>query len=61
VISHTAPSEGAKEILKDFNGSYFLNKHGDVEIANVKRIARISKRISLSRGISGTVTSIGNS
>jgi len=31
VISHTAPSEGAKEILKDLNGSYFLNKHGDVE------------------------------
>ena len=23
VISHTAPSEGAKEILKDLNGSYF--------------------------------------
>jgi hypothetical protein len=31
VMSHTAPSEGAKEILKDLNGSYFLNKHGDVE------------------------------
>jgi len=31
VISHTAPSEGAKEILGDLNGSYFLNKHGDVE------------------------------
>ena len=31
VISHTAPFEGAKEILKDLNGSYFLNKHGDVE------------------------------
>jgi len=31
VISHTAPSEGAKEILKDLNGCYFLNKHGDVE------------------------------
>ena len=31
VISHTAPSEGAKEILKDLNGSYSLNKHGDVE------------------------------
>jgi hypothetical protein len=31
VISHTAPSEGAQEILKDLNGSYFLNKHGDVE------------------------------
>ena len=31
VISHTAPSEGAKEILKDLNGRYFLNKHGDVE------------------------------
>jgi len=31
VISHTAPSKGAKEILKDLNGSYFLNKHGDVE------------------------------
>jgi len=31
VISHTAPSEGAREILKDLNGSYFLNKHGDAE------------------------------
>jgi len=31
VISHTAPSGGAKEILKELNGSYFLNKHGDVE------------------------------
>ena len=30
VISHTAPSEGAKEILKEVNGSYFLNKHGDM-------------------------------
>jgi len=31
VISHTVPSEAAKEILKDLNGSYFFNKHGDVE------------------------------
>ena len=31
VISHTAPSQAAREILKDLNGSYFLNKHGDVE------------------------------
>jgi hypothetical protein len=31
VISHAAPSEGAKEILKDLNGSYFLNKRGDLE------------------------------
>jgi Icc-related predicted phosphoesterase len=31
VISHTAPSEAAREILKGLNGSYFLNKHGDVE------------------------------
>jgi predicted phosphodiesterase len=31
VISHTAPSEAAREILRDLNGSYFLNKHGDVE------------------------------
>jgi hypothetical protein len=31
VISHTAPSEAAREILKDLDGSYFLNKHGDVE------------------------------
>jgi hypothetical protein len=31
VISHTAPSEAAKEILKDLNGSYFLSKHGDAE------------------------------
>jgi len=31
VISHTAPSEGVKEILKGLNGSYFMNKHGDVE------------------------------
>jgi hypothetical protein len=27
----TAPSKGAREILKDLNGSYFLNKHGNVE------------------------------
>jgi hypothetical protein len=31
VISHTAPFEAAKEILKELNGSYFLNKHCDVE------------------------------
>jgi hypothetical protein len=31
VISHTAPSEAAREILKDLDGSYFLNKHGGVE------------------------------
>jgi hypothetical protein len=31
VISHTAPSGGAREILKDLNGSYFINKHRDVE------------------------------
>jgi Icc-related predicted phosphoesterase len=31
VISHTAPSQAAREILKDLNGSYFLNKHGDME------------------------------
>jgi hypothetical protein len=31
VISHTAPSEAASEVLKDLNGSYFLNKRGDVE------------------------------
>ena|ERR1700687_2826490 len=31
VISHAAPSEAAKEILKDLDGNYFLNKHGDVE------------------------------
>jgi hypothetical protein len=31
VISHTAPSEAAREILKDLDGSYFLNKHDDVE------------------------------
>jgi len=31
VISHTAPSEVAREILKDLGGSYFLNKHADVE------------------------------
>jgi predicted phosphodiesterase len=38
VISHTAPSEGAKEILKDLNGSYFLNKHGDVESRTSKAL-----------------------
>jgi hypothetical protein len=31
VISHTAPSEAAKEILKDLVGSYFLGKGIDVE------------------------------
>ena len=31
VISHATPSEGAKEILKDLNGSYFLSKQIDVE------------------------------
>ena len=31
VTSHTAPSEAAREILKDLSGSYFLNNHGDVE------------------------------
>jgi hypothetical protein len=30
-LAHTAPSKAAREILKDLNGSYFLNKHGDVE------------------------------
>jgi hypothetical protein len=30
VISHTTPSKAASEILKDLDGSYFLNKHGDV-------------------------------
>jgi len=30
VISHAAPSEAAREVLKELNGSYFLNKHGDV-------------------------------
>jgi|SRR5712671_6479706 len=38
VISHTAPSEAAKEILKDLNGSYFLNKHGDVESRTSKAL-----------------------
>jgi hypothetical protein len=38
VISHTAPSEAAKEILKDLNGSYFLNKHGDVECRTSKAL-----------------------
>ena len=31
VISHMAPSEAAREILKDLDGSYFINKHHDVE------------------------------
>jgi calcineurin-like phosphoesterase family protein len=31
VISHTAPSGGAREILKDLNGSYFLSKQIDLE------------------------------
>jgi hypothetical protein len=31
VISHTAPSEGAREIMKGLGCSYFLNMHGDVE------------------------------
>jgi hypothetical protein len=33
VISHAAPSEAAREILKGLTGSYFLSKHGDA--ANV--------------------------
>jgi len=31
VISHTAPSEAAREILKGLHGSYFLNKEVDIE------------------------------
>jgi Calcineurin-like phosphoesterase len=31
VISHTAPSEAAREILKDLNGSYYLSKQIDLE------------------------------
>ena len=31
VISHTAPSEAARKILKDLHGNYFLNKQSDVE------------------------------
>ena len=38
VISHTAPSEAAKEILKDLNGSYFFNKHGDMESRTSKAL-----------------------
>lgn len=38
VISHTAPSEAAREILKDLNGSYFLNKHSDVESRTSKAL-----------------------
>jgi Icc-related predicted phosphoesterase len=38
VISHAAPSESAREILKDLNGSYFLNKHGDVESRTSKAL-----------------------
>jgi hypothetical protein len=38
VISHTAPSEGVKEILKGLNGSYFMNKHGDVESRTVRAL-----------------------
>ena len=58
VISHTVPSEAAREILKDLNGSYFLNKHGDVE----SRTSRaLQEMFDLRCGISGTFTSIGNS
>jgi hypothetical protein len=46
VISHTAPSEGSKEILKDLNGSYFLNKHG---IANVIVVAKNVRGVSAVR------------
>ncbi len=38
VISHTAPSEGAKEILKDLNGSYFLSKQIDLESRTSKAL-----------------------
>jgi len=38
VISHTTPSEGAKEILKDLNGSYFLSKQIDVESRTSKAV-----------------------
>jgi len=31
VVSHTAPSEAAKGILKDLVGSYFRRKRADVE------------------------------
>jgi hypothetical protein len=31
VISHPAPSEAAREILKDLHGSYFLSKQIDLE------------------------------
>jgi Icc-related predicted phosphoesterase len=38
VISHAAPSEAAKEILKDLNGSHFLDKHGDVKSRTSKTL-----------------------
>jgi hypothetical protein len=38
VTFHTVPSEAAREILKDLNGSYFLNKHGDVESRTSKAL-----------------------
>jgi hypothetical protein len=31
LVSHTAPFEAAREILKDLNGSYFLSKQIDLE------------------------------
>jgi hypothetical protein len=31
LISHTAPSEAAREIVKDLHGNYFLSKGDDVE------------------------------
>jgi hypothetical protein len=34
----TAPSKGAREILKDLNSSHFLNKHGDVESRTSKAL-----------------------
>jgi Calcineurin-like phosphoesterase len=43
VISHAAPSEGAKEVLKELNGSYFLNKHGDVESRTSKVLQEMFK------------------
>ena len=63
-ISHTAPSDGAKEILNDLNGSYFLNKHSDVESRTSKALQEMLEAHQPSVGsvgISDTFMSIGNS
>jgi hypothetical protein len=43
VISHTAPSEAARQILKDLGGSYFLSKEGDSESRTSRALQEMSE------------------